>query len=76
MNTKLLLIVGAVLVVGYFALFTTATNGYGYMGYNGYHHGPSFWHMMGPRTYTGRPSNRTGSLGAQDHTRAGFHGGK
>lgn len=36
----------------YFALIPSAGRGYGYMGYYGYHHGPSFWYWGGtPMSY-------------------------
>ena len=73
MNTKNLLIISAVtLTIIYFALFSFARNGYGYVGHGGYHRGPSFWYFGGPRIYTNR-SGRSGSIGGAS-TRGGGPG--
>jgi hypothetical protein len=53
----------------YFALMPAAAGGYGYMGYHGYHRGPSFWYFGGPTTYYDR-NVRGGSLSGSD-----FRGG-
>jgi len=45
----------------YMYLFPLASNGYGYMGYYGYHRGPSFWYWGGPSTYHDR-NVRNGSV--------------
>ncbi len=55
------LIAVAVLGVIYFSLMSAAANGYGYMGYYGYHSGPSFWYFGGPSMYYDR-SVRGGSV--------------
>lgn len=52
-----------ILAVLYFSLARLASNGYGYMGYNGYHSGTSFWYWGGgPNIYYGRDL-RSGSAG-------------
>lgn len=61
-TVKAVLISSALLGVIYIALFPAASSGYGYMGHNGYHHGPSFWYFGGPRTYYGSDV-RSGSVG-------------
>jgi hypothetical protein len=58
---KAVLISSLVLGVTYFSLMPAAANGYGYMGYRGYHSGPSFWYFGGPSTYYGRDV-RSGSV--------------
>lgn len=45
----------------YIGLMSSAANGYGYMGYRGYHHGPSFWYFGGTSTYYDR-NVRSGSV--------------
>lgn len=48
----------------YFSLFSSASKGYGYAGYNGYSSGPSFFYFGGPSIYTGNNrSIRSGSGG-------------
>lgn len=59
----------------YFGLFSFASAGYGYAGYHGYHHGPSFWYFGGPRFYPSR-SLRNGSPGGPGGRGTGLHGGK
>ena len=73
MKTKTaMLITAAILGLIYLVLLGYARNGYGYMGYGGYHSGPSFWYFGGPRIYTNR-STRGGSLGGMS-TRGGGPG--
>lgn len=57
---------GAVFLI----LMSFASSGYGYMGYNGYGHGPSFWYWGGPNVYHGRDV-RNGSVSGS----GGFGGG-
>jgi hypothetical protein len=59
----------------YLALLPLASNGYGYMGYNGYYRGPSFWYWGGPTTYH-EPSNRGGSVSGTDQLGGGPGSGK
>lgn len=59
----------------YFGLFPVASNGFGYAGYGGYHHGPSFWYWGGPRYYPGS-SVRAGSLTGPGARGGGIHAGK
>ncbi|MCY4045579.1 MAG: hypothetical protein OXE99_10925 [Cellvibrionales bacterium] len=68
-------VVSAVLVVLLFIAFFYSLRGHGYTGYNGYHHGPSFFYWGGPKTYHER-SHRYGSLGGINHRGGGFSGGK
>lgn len=49
-----------------------SSNGYGYVGYYGYHRGPSFWYIGGPKTYHQRNS-RSGSVNGAS-TRGGGPG--
>lgn len=65
----------AVLALIYFSLFSFASSGYGYAGYQGYHHGPSFWYFGGPHYYRSA-SVRNGSLGGPGGRGQGLHGGK
>lgn len=58
---NIILIISIILGVIYFSLMSLASNGYGYMGYYGYHRGPSFWYFEGPSTYYERDV-RTGSV--------------
>ena len=59
---KAVLIVSLVLGTIYFGLWSMASNGYGYMGYYGYHRGPSLWYWGGIPTYHNRDMrNTTGS---------------
>ncbi|ODS24103.1 hypothetical protein AB835_05055 [Candidatus Endobugula sertula] len=67
-------IIGVLALFFIIALFAS-TRGYGYMGYYGYHHGPSFFYWGGPRIYNSR-SYRGGSIGGFRHRGGGFGGGK
>ncbi|MBT4921569.1 MAG: hypothetical protein HON23_00975 [Rickettsiales bacterium] len=60
MNKAIILSALALMLI-YFALFPRAASGYGYMGYYGYHRGPSFFYFGGASTYYGR-SIRGGSV--------------
>lgn len=71
----ILLGVMAFLGVLYFLLFNIAGRGYGYMGYYGYHRGPSFWYFGGPRIFHD-PNVRAGSLGSDGIRGGGFGSGK
>ncbi len=72
-KSKIILIV-VLVVVFLWALFYSM-RGYGYMGHNGYHHGPSFFYWGGPRVYHDR-SNRDGSISGSGHRGGGLSGGK
>ncbi len=75
-NTAKAVWAGAIILgLIYLALFSLASNGYGYMGYNGYHRGSSFWYWGGPTTYT-EPSNRGGSVNGTDRIGGGPGSGK
>lgn len=65
----------AIIAVVYLALFAFSTNGYGYPGYAGYHHGASFWYFGGPRYTYPSQSVREGSVGGTGRT-GGIGGGK
>ncbi len=68
-------IVMVVMAVLYFGAFYAGSRGYGYTGYGGYHHGPSFFYWGGANTYYG-PSARAGSVGGPGHLGGGTGGGK
>jgi len=57
-----IIITVSLLLVTYLALFPSSGRGYGYMGYHGYHRGPSFWYFGGPSIYSGKRSVRGGSV--------------
>ncbi|MBT4989286.1 MAG: hypothetical protein HOM96_01950 [Rickettsiales bacterium] len=60
MNRTIIFVALALMII-YFALLPKAGRGYGYMGYYGYHRGPSFLYFGGASTYYGR-SVRGGSV--------------
>ncbi len=68
-------LMGVVLVICFFAAWSGSARGYGYMGYNGYHRGPSFFYLGGPSVYYDR-SHRSGSISGPSHRGGGFSGGK
>ncbi len=74
-TTKIILIISAILGCIYISLLSAAANGYGYMGHNGYHGGPSFWYFGGPSTYS-QPSNRSGSVNGTKRIGGGPGSGK
>ncbi len=59
----------------YAYLFTWASNGYGYMGYYGYHRGPSFMYWGGSNTYYNRDL-RSGSINGSSVRGGGPGSGK
>ena len=65
----------AILGFLYLGLFSFSSRGWGYMGYRGYHYGPSWWYFGGPRYHYG-PSARGGSWGGRSHRGGGPRGGK
>ena len=73
-NRSIFISLGIVLVMLFIWALLSSTRGYGYMGYHGYHSGPSFLYFGGPRIYTQR-SNRTGSIGGSTHRAGGLSGG-
>ena len=77
-NERGFVVIGTVIVLAivFFFLLSLSFRGWGYAGYRGYHHGPSFFYMGGPRYYPSSPSVRTGSRSGPSHTGGGFHGGK
>ena len=58
---KAVLITSGIVGFAYLGLMSSASNGYGYMGYRGYSSGPSFFYFGGPRTYYGQ-NVRSGSV--------------
>lgn len=60
-TTKYMLLWALILGIIYAYLIPPAHNGYGYMGHNGYHNGPSRLYWGGPDTYYDR-NNRSGSI--------------
>lgn len=75
-NTMITVFLGIGLVFLFFVLLSMSFRGWGYMGYYGYYHGPSFFYWGGPRVYHGGIDHRSGSLGGPQHRGGGFHGGK
>lgn len=74
-NKKHNTIIVVVLAIIFFITLLYSSRGWGYMGYNGYHHGPSFFYMGGPSIYHQR-SNRDGSVSGAGQRGGGFNGGK
>ncbi len=64
-TTKALLITSISLGAIYLFLIPLASNGYGYMGYRGYHRGPSFWYFGGPSMYYDRNVRRGSVSGSR-----------
>jgi len=64
-----------VLIMFFILALIYSMRGWGYMGYYGYHRGPSFFYMGGPGIYH-QPSNREGSISGTGHRGGGFSGGK
>jgi hypothetical protein len=73
-NRSIFIGLGLVLAMLFTWALLSSTRGYGYMGYHGYHSGPSFFYFGGPRIYPQR-SNRTGSVGGSTHRSGGISGG-
>ncbi len=69
------IIIAVVLVIAFIMAMSYSRRGYGYMGYNGYNYGPSFFYLGGPSIYNGR-SNRDGSISGSGQRGGGFSGGK
>lgn len=74
-TTIAVLITSLVLGLIYISLIRPASNGYGYMGYYGYHRGPSFWYFGGPSTYYDR-NVRSGSVSGSSVRGGGPGSGK
>lgn len=62
-TNKTILFLSLFLGIIYFSLIRMASNGYGYMGYYGYHRGPSFWYWGGPSIYHNRDLRNTSTTG-------------
>lgn len=63
------------MAVVYIFVLIISVNGWGYMGYNGYHRGPSFMYWGGPDIHHEK-SVRDGSVGGPNSRGGGFSGGK
>lgn len=74
-TSKAVLVCAILLGLVYIFLFPQASNGYGYVGYNGYQRGASFWYFDGPTIYTER-SNRSGSVHGTKRIGGGPESGK
>jgi len=73
---KTILILSAVCGITYFSLLSSASNGYGYMGHNGYQSGPSFFFWgSGPTIYHDR-NVRNGSVSGSGMRGGGPGSGK
>ncbi len=72
---KAVLIASLVLGFIYVSLMSAAANGYGYMGYYGYHRGSSYWYIGGPSTYYNR-NVRSGSVSGYSARGGGPGSGK
>ena len=64
-----------VMAVVYFGVLMISMRGWGYMGYGGYYHSPSFWYWGGPRIYRSS-SIRHDSLGGLSSRGGGYNRGK
>lgn len=62
-TTGVMILLGVIWTIIYISLLPSASNGYGYTGYYGYHRGPSFWYFGGASTYHNRNlrSNSSGT---------------
>ena len=65
----------AAMVIIYLVVLMFSLRGWGYMGYGGYHRGPSFMYWGGPDIHHSR-SNRDGSTGGPNNRGGGHSGGK
>ncbi len=64
-----------ILLIIYLGCMPFARNGYGYMGYHGFNHGPSFFYWGGPRVNHNR-NIRSGSIGGSSTRGGGPNSGK
>ena len=72
-KSKIVLI--TVLIIVFIWALLYSMRGWGYMGYNGYSHGPSFFYFGGPGIFHS-PSNREGSISGSGQRGGGFGAGK
>lgn len=72
---KYVLLWALVLGIIYIYLIPLASNGYGYMGYHGYHRGPSFWYWGDADIYYDRNA-RNGSVSGPNSRGGGPGSGK
>lgn len=63
------------MAVVYIIVLIVSVRGWGYMGYGGYHHGPSFMYWGGPTIHHDK-NVRDGSVGGPNSRGGGFSGGK
>lgn len=64
-----------VMVIVYAFILMISMRGWGYMGYGGYHRGPSFMYWGGPSIHHSQ-NVRDGSLGGPNNQGGGYSGGK
>jgi len=74
-NKKSKIVLVIILIVFFMWALFYSMRGWGYMGYNGYSHGPSFFYFGGPGIFHS-PSNRDGSISGSGHRGGGFGVGK
>lgn len=67
--------VALLMLVAYGWAGRASSQGWGYVGHRGWHHGPSLWYFGGPTLYNEPASLREGSLRGP-RMRGGLHGGK
>lgn len=72
---KVFVILLVVMVLVFILALSMSARGWGYVGYGGYHHGPSFLYWGGPTIYTNR-NVRDGSVGGPNNRGGGYSGGK
>ena len=70
------IVVSVILGFIYLGMLLPARSGYGYTGYRGYYHSPSFFYFGSSRGYYGSPSVRGGSVSGPGQTGRGLAGGK
>jgi hypothetical protein len=73
---KILLKLLLVLVCCFGAAFYLSASGWGYIGYYGFHSGPSMFYRGGPKYVHTSKSVREGSVGGPGHRGGGARGGK
>ncbi|MFB6306048.1 MAG: hypothetical protein ABEH43_03520 [Flavobacteriales bacterium] len=75
-KNKIVLIFLAVMVVLFFFITMISLSGWGYAGYGGWHHGPSFMYFGGAHYYSPGPSVRHGSTSGPRGRGGGIGSGK
>lgn len=69
-----MIVVIAILAILFIVMLSAGARGYGYPGYGGYYHSPSFFYWGGPSYYSGY-NVRDGSVGGPGHRGGGIRGG-